>query len=137
MATLHDVQIGQRFSFEVYPTAILGNNFKDVRLEGILSARTALASGVDIESLHRNVYPSLPAGVPNDPFQYNFIKIQHANGEYTYIGVPYIRSDSIEVSTGGTINLVFQDKTQTDLDRILLALSASGYAPDSTSLIRS
>ncbi len=82
MTSIYDIQIGQRFSFEVYPSAILGNNFQDVRLEGIVSARTAAAYGVDIQALHANVYPTLPAGMaPNDPIQYPYVRIQHQNGE--------------------------------------------------------
>lgn len=60
MTTIYDVRIGQRVSFEVYPAAVLGNNFKDVRLEGIISARTAASYGMDIQALHANVYPTLP-----------------------------------------------------------------------------
>ena len=128
---IYDVQINQRFSFEVYPTAVLGNNFKDVRLEGIISARTAAAYGADIEALHANVYPTLPAGtVPNDPFQYGYIRIQYPSGEFAILGIPWIRPDSIQLSTGGRITLSFEDKTQADLERMLLALSSNGYRPD-------
>lgn len=129
--SIYNVQIGQRFSFEVYPTAILGNNFRDVRLEGIISARTAASYGVDIEALHANVYPSLPPGTaPNDPFQYNYIRIQYPSGELAVLGIPWIRQETIQISTGGRVTLAFEDKTQADLDRILLALSSNGYRPD-------
>lgn len=131
MPSIYDVQIGQRFSFEVYPTSIIGNNFQDVRLEGILSARAAASYGVDIEALHANVYPTLPEGtVPNDPFQYSYIRIQYPSGEYGVIGIPWIRPESIVLSQGGKVMLTFDDKTQVDLDRILLALSSNGYRPD-------
>jgi hypothetical protein len=132
MATIEQIQIGQRFSFEVYPSAVLGNNFRDVRMEGIISARMAMNFGFDIASWHNNVYPSLPAGVPNDPMQYNYIRIQMPSGEYQVIGVPWIRPESIAPSVGGTIQLTFTNRTQTDLDHILQALSANGIAPDHT-----
>jgi len=131
MPSIYDVQIGQRFSFEVYPTSIIGNNFQDVRLEGILSARAAASYGFDIEALHANVYPTPPQGsAPNDPFQYSYIRIQYPSGEYAIVGVPWIRQESIVISSGGTIHLTFDDKTQSDLDRILMALSSNGYRPD-------
>lgn len=131
MPSIYDVQIGQRFSFQVYPEAILGYRYQDVRLEGIISARTAVAYGFDIQALHANVYPSLPPGqVPNDPYQYNYVRIQHPSGEFEILGVPWIRPESIEISTGGRIVMSFDDKTQMDLDRILAALSSNGYRPD-------
>lgn len=135
MPSIYDVQIGQRFSFEVYPTSIIGNNFQDVRLEGILSARAAASYGVDIEALHANVYPTLPQGsAPNDPFQYSYIRIQYPSGEYAVLGIPWIRQESIAISNGGKLTLSFEDKTQVDLDRILMALSSNGYRPDAVNV---
>lgn len=129
--SLLDVQLGQRFSFEVYPAAVLGNNFRDVRMEAMLNARTAASFGVDIQALHANVYPTLPEGsTPNDALQYNYIRVQYQSGEYAVIGVPWIRPESIVISAGGKLVLTFMDKTQTDIDRIMLALSSNGYRPD-------
>jgi len=131
MPSIYEVQIGQRFSFEVYPTAILGNHFRDVKLEGILSARSAASYGVDIAALHANVYPTLPSGsVQNDPFTYGYIRIQFPSGEFSVVGIPWIRQDTVQVASGGRIVLAFEDKTQVDLDRMLMALSSNGYRPD-------
>lgn len=130
MTTLYEVQIGQRFSFQVYPTAIIGNAFADVVMEGIISADIARAYNFDIYSMHSNVYPTLPAGTPNDPTQYSYIMVKMANGERQIVGIPWIRQDSITISTGGTIQLIFSNKTALDLERIQAALSANGQMPD-------
>lgn len=130
MTAINEVPLGHRFSFEVYPTAVLGSNFRDVRLEGILSPEMAMAFGADIASLHANVYPSLPAGVPNDPMQYNYFRIRLANGSFMILGVPWVRQESIVLSEGGNLYLTFSNRTQTDLDRILLSLSSIGQSPD-------
>lgn len=134
--SIYNVQIGQRCSFEVYPTSVLGNNFNDVRLEGIISARTAASYGIDIQALHANVYPTLPAGtVPDDAFQYGYIRIQLPSGEFTVLGIPWIRSETVVISTGGKIVLTFEDKTQADLEKILLALSSNNFRPDGVELL--
>ena len=130
MTTLSEVQIGQRFSFQVYPTAIIGNSFADVTMEGNISADIARAYGFDIYSMHANVYPTLPAGTPNDPTQYSYVMVRMANNERQIIGVPWIRQDSITISTGGTFQLTFSNKTQLDLERAIAALSANGQMPD-------
>jgi len=134
MTAISDVQIGQRFSFDVYPAAVLGNNFRDVRLEAIISARTAASYGVDIQALHANVYPTLPPGVPDDPFQYSYVRVEMKSGEFTVIGVPWIRAETIAISASGKATLVFTDVTQTDIDRILLACSSNGYSPASVNV---
>lgn len=126
------VQIGQRFSFEVYPSAVLGNNFKNVRLVGTFDARVAQSFGEDIVAMHANVYPTLPTGtVPNDAFQYNYFRIQYPNGEFQLLGIPWVRQDSIVVATSGRLTLVFDDVSPTDQDRIIVALSSNGYKPNS------
>lgn len=130
MTAITDVNIGQRFSFQVYPTAIIGNTFTDVIMEGIISADVARAYGIDVDSLHANVYPTLPAGVPNDPRQYSWVMVRQANGERTVLGVPWIRQETIVLSTGRTLTLTFQDRTQVSYDRIMLQLSAVGEKPD-------
>lgn len=132
MTTINEINIGQRFSFETYAPGRLGNNYKDVRLEGTMSAQMAANYGVDVYALHQNVYNSLPPGVPNDPMQYPWVRIQMPNGEYVCLGVPYIRTESIVVSNGGSYVLTFQNKTDADIQRILTSLSAIGQSPDST-----
>jgi hypothetical protein len=129
MTSISQIEIGQRFSFEVYPSAILGNNFKDVTLEGTLSPAMAQAFGTDIYSLHNNVYRTLPTTVPNDPLKYNYIRVRHQNGNLSVVGIPYIRPESIVISTRGVLDLRFDNVTQEDQTRILNALSANGYKP--------
>lgn len=130
MPSINDVQIDQRFSFEVYPASIIGNNFKDVKLDGIISARSATTFGVDIVSLHAQVYPTLPPGTPNDPFKYSWVRVTYPNGETVTLGVPWIRPESIVVSAGGRVTIMFENKSQSDVDRMLLALSSNGFRPD-------
>jgi len=137
MATLRDVEIGQRFSFEVYPSSILGNDFNNVILDATLSSRGALREGVDIAALHQNIYPSLPAGSVNDPSQYSYIRILLANGEPQVLGVPWIRPDSIKLFVASTINLTWQNATQEQYDKIMQALSANNLSPDASSIERS
>lgn len=126
---ISNIQIGQRFSFEVYPSSIMGNNFKDVVLEGVLSPDMARAFGIDIVSLHANVYRTLPSTVPNDPTKYNYIRVRHQNNSFSVVGIPYVRPDSVVISTHGVLNLRFDGVTQQDQTRILNALSANGYSP--------
>lgn len=133
-ADIQQIQIGQRFSFEVFPAAILGNTFKDVVLDAHLSPDGARAFGCDIHSLHANVYRTLPNTVPNDPSKYNYLRVRHANGAFSIIGEPYIRPDSIVLSTHGVLQLRFDNVTQMDQTRILNALSANGFTPSSNLL---
>lgn len=132
MASIFDVGVGQRCSFEVYPASVLGGRYQNVVVEGFLSPQMAVMSGFDIVAYHANVYSTLPAGVPDDPYQYSYVVIRHDNGQRQYLGEKWIRNDTIEVSEAGRVTLVFQDKTQADLDRMMMALSSNGYTPSET-----
>lgn len=125
---INQINIGQKFSFEVYPSAVLGY-FRDVMLDCRLSANGARSFGVDVDALHANVYRTLPASVPNDPNVYDYIRVRHPNGTYSVVGVPYIRPASIQISTFGILTLRFEGVNQQDQQRILNAVSASGYSP--------
>lgn len=128
--SISDVRPDQRISFEVYPSNILGSNFKDVKLEGVLNARLA-ASLVDIYSLHANIYPQLPEGsVPDDPTAYSYIEVQHRSGETTVIGTPWIREDTLSLTGSRRYVLTFENITEQDFNHIRLALAAIDKVPD-------
>jgi len=129
MTSLQEIQIGQRFSFEVYPSAILGNSYKDVILEGFISPSMAQAFGQDIAALHANVYRTLPASTPNDPLKYNWMRVKHPNGSFSTLGVPYVRPESVVVATTGVLDLRILDVSPADQTRILQMLSANGFTP--------
>lgn len=125
---INQINIGQKFSFEVFPSAMLGY-FRNVTLDCRLSANGARSFGVDVDALHANVYRTLPTSVPNDPNEYDYIRVRHPNGAYSVVGVPYIRAESIQMSTFGVLTLRFEGVNQQDQQRILNAVSASGYSP--------
>lgn len=131
MPSLSDMSVGNKYSFEVYPASVLGNNFRDVTLEAILRPEAATIYGADIVAMHARVYPSLEGqGVPNDPFEYPYILIRHPSGEYQVLGQPWIRQDTIEMSSGGRLVLTYEDRTHEDRERILMALSSNQLLPD-------
>lgn len=132
--SIHDYLIfGNVLSFEVYPASIIGTRFQDVKVMGLLDKDTA-NFWIDADALHINVFPTLPDGVPDDPSEYQFVKLKHLNGAVSVIGVPWIRTDSVLVSTRGQLTLTVDDVTPIDMDRIVKAINANGYAIRTVSL---
>ncbi len=126
MSALSQLTIGSTVSFDVYPAAIIGSSFDDVKVLAILDMDTA-SFWIDPLALHINVKPSLPDGVPDDPQDYQYLKLKHPNGNVEVIGVPWIREDTISHSQAGTLVITVDDVGPEDRDTIVRALSANGY----------
>lgn len=121
---------GEVVSFEVYPTSVLGNDFKNLTVAAILdaeTARTAIPGGFDAPAMHANVFNSLPEGTPNNYNRYYYVKLKHPNGTFRILGIPWIKPESITsivVNRGiFTIDGIGID----DVNIIRQAIAGAGY----------
>lgn len=135
MASIQDIPIGTVISFEVYPSAQYGNNFKAVTLQAVFDANIARVLGFDVIAANQNVYQSLPTGTPVDPTQYSYFQIKYSSGENQILGVPWIRSGTLKVHNGKTLTMVFADIDETRKDRIIAAVKAQGENPSSVTFV--
>lgn len=119
--------IKQAYSFQVYPAALLGNGFQNVVVMAIMDFESANREGVDPTALHVQVYPTLPAGTPNDPSQYTYVKLKMPNGDTTILGLPWIKEDTVEQITSNTITATITGVTAADLPRVKNALTQNGF----------
>lgn len=116
-------QIGSTYSFQVYPVAQLGNNFQNVVVLAVLDATTVQQLGIDIWGMHMQLYPSLPEGTPNDPTQYQYIRIKLQSGQTTILAVPWIDDSTVELVSAQTLAAVISNiDAATWAPRIQLAL---------------
>jgi len=133
-ATLADLPIGSVVSFETYAPAILGTTYNNCTVMSHLDANDARALGSDVQARHANVYPSLPSGTPNDPFSYWFIKVKLINGNVDFLGVPWIRKETITSRQVRVGVFTVEDIGTTDVQNILDILSAADYHKVSVTL---
>ena len=134
MASIESLKMGDVVSFDVFPTAILGTSFKRVKVVGILDMDSA-KQWIDPVALHVNVFPTLPSGTPNDPSDYYYVKIKMIDGQVTCLGLPWIREESIVVHENSTIKLTIESVGVDDVEKIVRALAANGYAAIDVKLI--
>jgi hypothetical protein len=83
------------YSFDVYPSSILGTNFQNVTILSIMDYESALAFQ-DIAALHVNIYPTLPPATPDDPTATDYVRIRTASGARTILGMSWINLATIE-----------------------------------------
>ncbi len=124
-------QLGQLLSFDTYAPQVLGNNFENVTILSLLDPQSA-AQLVDIVGMHAAVYAYLQqvAGlnVPNDPTQYNWIKIKTQSGQISALGMPWVNESTIVATTNQVITAVIQGVTASDVQGVQNALISNGYS---------
>jgi hypothetical protein len=109
--------INSTIDFSVTGTALGTQNFKSIKVLGILDFSTA--QGISqIYQDHALIYPSLPIGTPNNPEKYNYIKIQLPDGKVRAIGLPWIVDDSVRLHDVRTLTLTLNRASQADADRV-------------------
>lgn len=121
-----DLQLKQSYSFEVYPAALLGNGFQNATVMAILDQETANRE-VDTQALHVQVYPTLPVGTPNNPADYDYVKLKLANGSTTILGIPWIKQDTLTQVSTSTITAKIAGVSAADLPRVRNCLIQNGF----------
>lgn len=115
------------YNFDVHPTAFIGNNYKNVTVMAIMDRETANKE-IDTAALHIQCFPTLPAGTPNDPDAYDYVKLKMPSGATTIIGLAWIKSETVTLVDARTITAKIGNVTATDLAKIKAALVQNGYS---------
>ena len=118
--------VNTKYSFEVYPISILGNEYKNVIMLGIVNPAIAQRF-LDIDAVHNQVYPYLPKGTRDDPRAYDYVMIRTVSGEITVLGIPWINHDTVVEVESSTMIVEIMDVSSSDMDKVRDALILNGY----------
>ena len=115
-------------TFQVYPSALYGDVFKNAVPTDLISAAQAVKNGVDPGAEHAKVYPTLPSGsVADNARSYKWLILKLEDGTERIIGLPWIKVDTITVveTVNGTVTI--PGIGSGDVEKIRLALSGAGF----------
>jgi hypothetical protein len=118
--------IKKSYSFDVYPSAILGTDFKNVTVLAIMDMDSA-SQIIDTAAAHVSIYPYLPSGTPNDPSKYTYIKIKTSSGITTVLAVEWIKENTVTDVTSTSATVKIGGINPEDISRIRNALVANGF----------
>lgn len=118
---------GTTCSFEVYAPAILGNNYKNVKILGVLTATLAAQLRPSIFEEHAQIFPYLPPGSPKKATGYDYIQIETQAGITTILGQAWIDPASIEVSRAGKLEIQINAVGAPDQVKVRNLLLQAGY----------
>lgn len=127
MATFDSLTAGTVISFETVVPGILPQNYKGVRFEGGPVGWRIANKEADIASLHRRIYPTIQSqGVKDDYQSYNYIIISQ-NDTLIPIGLPWIKLESLTVSSAVDETFVFKNLSADNKDYLIKLLKANGF----------
>ncbi len=121
-----NMQIDVNVSFQLYPNAVLGTSFNNVKIISIMAYEDARVIR-DVESLHSAIYPALPVNSPRRAKDYSYFKIRTQNGDVMVIGRPWIVESSIEVQATKTAQITILNVHPDRRQDLINLLSAGGF----------
>lgn len=122
-----DFKTRTKYNFEVYPSNLIGTNFKGVTVASRLDPEEA-SREIDIIARHAQYYPTLPAGTPDDPKSYDYLKIRFLDGSVAVIGIAWIDISTVEEVSSQTVTVKISSVSAGDLSRIKDALLSNGFS---------
>lgn len=114
------------YSFVLYPATVIRGDFTDVTIMAMMDYETALTLA-DIPAVHANVFPYLPSGTPNDPSQYDYVKVKLSSGLITVLGIPWINESTITLVQSLSATILIEGVSNNDGPRIRDALVQNGF----------
>lgn len=127
MPAINNSMNGKVIGFQVYPSAILTDDFSDVKLIGIVT-HEGVSSWISPSMMHANVYPTLPEGTPNDYRAYEYVIIRKQDGSVTALGLPWIKEDTVTVADSVELIVTIRDKSITDIPRLRQILTSNNFS---------
>lgn len=109
-------------SFETYA----GVKYNNLKFLAILDAGTVTALGTDAFGLHLQNLPYLPDPKPEAYTDYSYALFRDAEGKKTYLGIPWVREDSIVNKGQPDYQMLILAPTPAQLDSLRSMAIASG-----------
>lgn len=122
-----DFEIKRSYSFQVYPSSMLGNDFNNVTVLAKLDRESAeLLEPVSLR--HPLIYPFLPSGTVDNPDDYTYLKLKHPSGVISVIAVEWIQADTVVALEAGKVVVEFNNFTNDRLSLLRDVLNANGFS---------
>lgn len=119
---------GKIASFDVYPSSILGDIYKTVKILSIVDYDTAKLF-TDVNNLAVSVYPSLPKATPKDHKRYKYVKVQHLDNSVTCVALEWINNDTIQFHSDVIVSISVKLKNIGTVETIRKLLIANNFDP--------
>ncbi len=118
--------VGKVVSFQLYPSAIVTDDFTNVKIVAT-STHEGVSTAISPARLHTTVYATLPEGTPNDYRAYKYLLIKRQDNTLTAIGIPWIKENTVVVVGSVELVVTVRNKTIDDVDKLRLVLMENNF----------
>lgn len=114
------------YNFEVYPAALIGQDFKHVKLLTITSYED-VRTAEDFITLHRLALSELPEGTSRNVEDLTFLVFLTASGDRRTIAYEWIKPETIEVASDTSAYITVPNVSTVQLGRLRAILAEEGF----------
>ena len=119
-----NLSIGKTYTFNTASPVFLGAVIEKAKLKSIVDADTARRFSA-IDQMYAQVYPSLPAGTPNDVNGTTYYLFEGLNKSLIVMAEQWIVESSLEIVQHVSINVSIPQASLSDVERVRAALTAA------------
>lgn len=114
-------------SFQIYPVGLIAGDFQNVTFQDRVSANTARLLNTDVVAVWNSVYPTLPEGITNDPYLYDWLTFTTSTGEFVVLSSVFINEATLTTSESTHYQIDIYDGDGDVPTEVRKALNAIGY----------
>lgn len=118
---LTDSNFGKTLHFETY----INERHKHMKFVSLLDPQTVTELGFDAPAKHQQYIASLPPGIPNSWKAYSYARFLDVNNMPVYLGVPWIKVDSITEDDQAPYLITVWDATANDMNSLRSMMTAN------------
>ena len=126
MATNFKDLIGKVVSFQLYPSAIVTDDFTNCKIIAVGSHESA-SGFISPARLHSTIYATLPEGTPNDYRAYEYVLIKKQDNTITAVGIPWVKDNSVVIVGSIELHATIRNKTIDDVDGLRRVLMENNF----------
>ena len=127
MATNFKDLIGKVVSFQLYPSAIVTDDFTNCKIIAVGSHESA-SGFISPARLHSTIYATLPEGTPNDYRAYEYVLIKKQDNTITAVGIPWVKDNSVVIVGSIELHATIRNKTIEDIELLRKVLMENNFS---------
>jgi hypothetical protein len=120
------LSINSYYSFNTKVPGILGESFNNLKLVSVMTYELA-SNYINVVSMHANIYPALPQGIPDNPESYTYYLFKTESNTNVVLADVWIDDNTITEKGSQSMVVEIPRVTNSDIVRLNTVLRTMGF----------